>query len=455
MPAKKILFVYTRGGAPLEYAFPQIARQGELHVLALTELPARTRHLWEKNCVDIVDRHTDVPDDEKMVDVIVEHAERIRADAVMCLSEFSVLAVAQACERLGMPGPGLNATRSRDKRLMRAVWRDAGVPSPRFRQVTSQDDLASALTELATPFLLKSAFGAGSIGQLVISDGADVADAWAASQDAVAKASRSGFMELGDRHAGQQFLVEEIIQGSTRTWFDDDAGYGDYLSVEGIVAGGVYHPICITTRIPTIPPFTELSNLAPCSMPEELQRKIEAVARKAVDALELDTCGTHTEMKLADNGEVYLIESAARLGGVMVASEVETVFGYDLIGMLTREHLGEPVEYPERMLVSGSRAAGSLSIIATDAAGNPWSSDLVWDFESVDWSVLLSSGSSIEAVPGLSVPNGTPMPRYNESGGSTNYAGIFFLQARDAETLVKDAYSVLNGLESALKNGQK
>ena len=32
---KKILYVYVKGGAPLETAFPSIAAQGELHVLAL------------------------------------------------------------------------------------------------------------------------------------------------------------------------------------------------------------------------------------------------------------------------------------------------------------------------------------------------------------------------------------------------------------------------------------
>ncbi|MGH3860766.1 ATP-grasp domain-containing protein [Actinokineospora sp.] len=433
---------------------PKMAQCGDVHVLALSPMPERTEHLWGPHVTGRTDAFDRVEGDQ-LVDLIVSHAKEVNADAVFALSEYAVLAVAYAAERLGLVGAGPNVAKSRDKRLMREVWEHAGVPSPRFRRVASEDELRAAVDELTLPVLLKSALGAGSIGQLVIEHADEVADAWAQASAAVASAVQVGIGELHDRRPERHFLVEEIIKGSIRTWFDEDSGYGDYLSVEGIVARGVYHPIAITTRIPTIPPFTELSNLAPCSLPEPLQRKVEAVAKAAVDALGLDTCGTHTELKLADNGEVFLIESAARLGGVMVIKEIENVFGYDMVGMLLREMLGEQVDYPERMLLSGSAAAGSLSIIATDDAGTPWQRLPVWDFDAVDWSAILSEGSSIEAVAGLSIPNGTPMPKYDVAGGSTNYAGIFFLQARDAETLVRDSHSVLNNLEAALTDNSE
>jgi biotin carboxylase len=262
-------------------------------------------------------------------------------------------------------------------------------------------------------------------------------------------------MELQQAGAEHDFLVEEIIPGSIRGWWDADSGYGDYLSVEGIVADGVYHPLCITSRIPTIPPFTELSNLAPCALPQDLQRKVESVARAAVDALGLETCGTHTEIKLMVDGGLSVLESAARLGGVMVAPEIEHVFGYEPIGMLIDSLLGLPVKFPERMLtdLDAKGAAGSLSLIATDDAGNPWAEELTWDEDLVDWSGILSPGTRIEAVPGLSITKGTPMPRYDSSSGALGYGGIFFLRTTGADTLVRDSHAVLNNLEAALSKG--
>ncbi|MFI6437447.1 acetyl-CoA carboxylase biotin carboxylase subunit family protein [Streptomyces sp. NPDC050759] len=454
-PYRRVLLVYCRGGAPLEYAIPKIAERAEVHVLALQQMPLHTEDSWRPHCTAVIPAWDERLEGDALVGLIVAEAQRVGADAVFTLSEFAVLAVAEAAERLGLRGAGPKAAQSRDKRLMREIWEQEGVPSPRFRRVTSEDELKSAYAELTPPLLLKSAWGAGAVGQLVIDSPERIAEAWAETTATVADAHATGFMELQQVGAERDFLVEEIIPGSIRSWWDADSGYGDYLSVEGIVADGVYHPLCITSRIPTIPPFTELSNLAPCALPQDLQRKVESVARAAVDALGLETCGTHTEIKLMEDGGLSVLESAARLGGVMVAPEIEHVFGYEPVGMLIDSLLGLPVRFPDRMLtdLDAKGAAGSLSLIATDDAGNPWAEELTWDEDLVDWSGILSPGSRIEAVPGLSITKGTAMPRYDSSSGALGYGGIFFLRTTDADTLVRDSHSVLNNLEAALSKG--
>ena len=67
------------------------------------------------------------------------------------------------------------------------------------------------------------------------------------------------------------------------------------------------------------------------------------------------------------------------------------------------------------------------------------------------WSGLLSAGTSIEVVAGLSIGDGSVMPRYGTANGARDYAGLFFVQARDPHTLVRDSYRVLDGLEVALQ----
>jgi biotin carboxylase len=447
---KKILFVHAKGGVPLDHAVPRMAAHGELHMLAVAE-PAAGH--WRAHCTDVVEAWADKPRGEDLVELIMRTAKDIGAAAVIGFSEYVLLAVSIAAGRLGLPGPGDHVRWSRDKRLMRERWQEAGVPVPAFRRVSSEDDLRTAFAELQAPMLLKPAWGAGSVGQRILHTADDVAPAWTAITGALAELAAFGLGEYYEVEAPRQLLVEEIIAGGVENWYDEP-GLGDYLSVEGVVAAGEFHPIAITGRIPTVPPFTELSSHAPAALSESAQRRIEAIATAAVDALRLDTCGTHTEIKLCPDGSAVLIESAARFGGSAITGVVESVFGVDMVGMLTRQLLGEPVDYPERMLTTGDSAAAELSLIGTDSTGRPWQSTPTWDSRTADLAALVSPGSTITHVTGMTAADGTPVPRYEEARGITNCIGMLFLTAPDREQMLADTYSVLDGLEQRLVDAE-
>jgi biotin carboxylase len=449
--SQRLLFVYVKGGATLEFAVPSMAKVADIHMLALGPIPPHAEHLWRVSAASV--RHEDAFGREEVVHAILTAAKELQVDGILALSEFALLAVTEAATILGLRSPGPHVVRSRDKRLMRQVWRQAGVPSPEFRPVSSLQEAQQAVSALRLPVLLKAAWSAGSVAQTPIHDESEVADAWAAATRALDLTFESGYTELAVPGTPRDLLVEEIIEGSTDSWYPPGSGYGDYLSVEGIVDGGVYHPLCITARIPTISPFTELANLSPCTLSERKQREIEQVARAAVDALELDTCGTHTEIKLKADGAVALIESAARLGGVNVARQINEVFGLNPIEMLSRALLGQQVEYPPQMLIHGRGAAGSVAIIATDSAGRRWADrERIWDSRALDWDGLLSPGTNVEVVTGISLPDESPMPRYGSANGAQDFAGVFYLTARDSPTLLTETYAILDGLEQALQS---
>lgn len=440
----KILYLYVKGGPPPEHSFPRIAAKGELHVLALMPVPEAAQHF----CTGIVDA-LDAPRGEELVEFVAQHAKAIGADAIITLSEFAVLLVARVADRLGLAGAGPNLVRARDKRLMRETWREAEVPIPNFRRVESEADLHHALAELTPPVLLKPAWGAGSVAQLVLNAHTDVNQAWAEVAEALELGSQVGMNELYAQDTDADLLVEEIFSGTTEGWYPE-TGHGDYVSVEGIVANGVYQPLCITARLPAIPPFTEVASTAPCTLPDHLQRRIEEVSRDAVDALRLDTCGTHTEIKLGRDGSLTLIETGARFGGVMITREIEEVFGIDPIGMLVDQLLGREVCYPARMLVTAGRAAASVAVIPTNAAGEPWSTQPLWRPDDVDWTTIVTPGTKLEEVPAFSMPKNEPVPVYDPSGGSRNWLGLFVVTAPDAHQLHRDCHAILNGLEAGL-----
>lgn len=447
-----ILFLYAKGGPPLEYALPKIAAHGDVHVLALAPLPESTGPAWRPWCTSITSAQPQ--EGAELVSLICAHAARIEAAAVLTLSEYAVVAVARACLRLGLAGAGEGVLAARDKRLMRQIWHDAGVPVPGFAEIRSPEDIALAFRSLEPPLLLKAAWSAGSTAHLTVRDAQEAERGWRTGRSVMEASSVAGYAELHSADEGvSDFLLEEIVRGDATDWFDG-AGWGDYVSVEGIVADGVYHPLCITGRMPTIPPFTERASITPAALPEVLQRRIEEVSRAAVDALALDTCATHTEIKLGADGAMWLIETAARFGGVMTTCQAEAVFGLDMIGMLVRQLLGESVAYPSRMLTKGSGAAGSLVILAADTAGEPWKHLPRWDFQAVDWSSLLGGGSRIELVRELSLPAGTAMPAYEEAGGANSMAAVCLVSADSGPALLADCERIVASLPHELTAGR-
>lgn len=446
----QIALVLGVGGPGLDYALPRLGRRGDVHAFCIVEPSPFNQHQIDRYCAtSAIHLAAGATCHQELVAMVEQFAEACRADVLLTFSEYAVHAVADACDRLGLRGAGPNVMRSRDKWLMRRCWERAGVPEPRFARVDRLEDLQRASSQLDTPFLLKPALSAGSIGLQIVSGAEQLPHAYASCRRALSAAALAGDSEYGASGASH-LLAEDIIRSSTESWYDDRR-YGDYVSVEGIVIEGVYHPICLTSRLPTIAPFTELSNQAPCVLSEARQRSIEASVRAAVDALELGTCATHTEIKLQAGGRLSMIESAARLPGAMVVREIEEAYGVDMIGALVDALLGESHALPASMLVSGARrAAASLALIATDSQGRPWQSLPMMDPQRIEWRHLVGHGTSVEIVEAQTVRPGTPMPRYEAGAGVLNFAGLLFVVAADAATLLEDTISILDGLEAEL-----
>jgi biotin carboxylase len=444
-----VLLVHAKSGPPPSHAIPKVAAVAETHLLAVTPLPPAARVAADRCCASIVDVSAERLRGEPLVSRIVTEARRRRADAVLTLSEFAQLAVAQAAEQLGLRGPGPNAVRARNKRLMRQAWAAQDIPVPRWHPVDAIGDLFDAWNCLTHPILLKAAWSAAAVGQVLIQRKDDIPAAWEEARAGVRTGEQSWFTELNVTPA-DEFLADEIIRSTTSSWFDDPR-YGDHLSVEGVVVDGTYNPVCITAKPRTIAPFTERGNFTPCGLPDALQRRVEHTARRAVNALGLSTCGTHTELKLLADHQVCMLETAARFGGVMVVQEVETVYGVDLIGALVRALLGQDPQLPGELFTGAGRAAaGSVAMYAVDSRGNPWQSLPVFDTDRIDWSRLVSDGTRVEVVPDLTIPDGSPMPPYDPPNGYLNSAGLLFVTASTPAQLVEDAYGIMDGLEGAL-----
>lgn len=446
-----VLLVHGVGGPPLEYALPKVAAHAEVHVLAFTPLPGARRELWGPLCASVVEspRTGTAGDGPELVELIKRQAQAVGANAVLTLSDFAVVAVALACEALGLAGAGPNVVAARDKREMRRVWQRAGVQVPGFSPVLDEHGIEEAFGFLRPPLLLKCAWGADSTGQVTVTTPDEAVQAWRDASALMRATATEGYGELRITGTHDDFLLEELVRGSTEAWFTEP-GWGDYVSVEGIVADGVHHPLCISGRLATVPPFTQRGSITPVALPEDLQHRIEVAVRTAVDALGLHTCATHTVIKLGADGQMWVIETAARFGGALITRQAEVTHGLDMIGMLVRQLLRRPVEYPSRMPTEGRGAAASFVVLPVDDAGNTWQREGLWDFTSVDSRSLLSPGSVIELVPELSHAIGTPVTPYASGEGGRSRAAVCFVNGPDASTVIEDCRRIVKALPAAL-----
>ncbi|WUH51741.1 ATP-grasp domain-containing protein [Streptomyces sp. NBC_00442] len=445
----KVLLVHAKGGPPLGHVLSRTAARAEVHLLALSALPPSVAGAARGLCASVV-----TPADAEradLVSLIVTRARAVGAEAVLTFSEYAVVAVAEACETLGLAGAGAAASLARDKRLMRRTWHRGGLSQPEFRAVDTEADLHEAARALRFPLLLKAAWSAGSTAHQIIRAPHEVSAAWRRSREVMAESAQLGYAELHVAEAQGHFVVEEIVTGTAADWFEEP-GWGDYVSVEGVVADGTFHPVCLSGRMPTVEPFTERAGITPALLAQDAQDRVVALAREAVDALGLRDCGTHTEIKLGGDGQMWLIETAARFGGAMTVPQIEDVFGLDLVGMLVDHLLGRTVRWPERALTPAQArgAAGSLVVLAVDGQGEAWRDRKVWDFPAIADEVSLSRGSELSVVAESSLADGTVVPVYDPAGGANTMAALCLLSATDARTVLRDFETLVDALPHVL-----
>lgn len=362
---RKILYVYAPAGPPLDYSFPKIARRAEVITCIVTPPSAYNMEILKRHSARLIDLSTIAP--EAGMQAIAGLAEELRPDVIFTFSEFLLKAITEIAERFGLRCVGPNVELARNKIAMRECWERAGLPQPAFRAIRRVEEI-ERINELHYPMLVKLAYGAGSIGQQIVRRPVDIDGAIARLRSATKAARAQGKHEFSEREGFPQLIAEEIICSTTDSWYDVD-GYGDYLSIEGLVKDSVYYPLAMTGRLRTIEPFTELGNVAPCIItPEKKQKLVELIAH-AVNALGFENCATHTELKLMDNGEVSFLETAARMGGVAIAKELDEVFGLDYVDLFIGVLLGDEALPPAFEATAPQKAASSVAIIGCDSHG--------------------------------------------------------------------------------------
>ncbi|RUT35712.1 ATP-grasp domain-containing protein [Paenibacillus zeisoli] len=388
--------------------------------------------------------------EDEVVDQIIRYARMFKADAIMFGgAENMVLSVAKAAEALGLRSAGVEAARlARNKYIMRDKFRSAGVPSPDFRAIHSEGDMLTAVRELGYPLVLKPTYLACSIGVTLL-------DGSRSPVEVFREVQRDIQENTGDSLLFSEeclFLVEQYMEGCNADWYADEL-YADYVSVEGMMVNGVYHPVAITDKTPMLSSFTETSHIVPSVLDHDAQNIIVEACRKANESLGLQNCPTHTEVKLMKNRQVGIIETAARFGGWNIIPQINDVFGIDMTQAWAEVLLhGSSQSLPNQLLQASNKARCNMRIYLED---NPLDSSLQYLYSGYDkLDHLLSEGTRIHTE--TEIPKGT-LVSSNPHLNAMSFVSTLDLEGTHPRALAQTVSNIRNGvrLQVTELEGQK
>ncbi len=279
-------------------------KQQGYHVILLIP-PALEQANWPRESIDEVFQMPDLSIVEDVINGVSYLARTRMIDRVVALDDYDVWVAAALREHLRIPGMGDTTVRYfRDKLAMRLKAQEHGIPVPDFVHVLNYDKIRAYMERVPPPWVLKPRFEASTIGITKINAPDEF---WSRVQT------------LGDRQS--RFLLERYIPG-------------DVCHVDSLVVGSriIFEEAHQYGR-PPLDVFHEggIANTRTLPRKSAEARALKKLNRELLKAFGMVRGVTHTEfIKARDDGHIYFLETAARVGGANIAEMVEGATGINL-----------------------------------------------------------------------------------------------------------------------------
>lgn len=212
---------------------------------------------------------------------------------VTAATDKPLLMMQRIASTLGLPFPSLAAVRATThKDLLKAVLESEGLACARGSMVGSDGPHLERVQDLCYPLVVKPTDSSGSRGVSLVDNESEL-------EVAIGEAFRQ--TRKGD------VLAEEFIEGPE-------------YSVESLTCSGHTTVVQITEKFTTgFPYLVEMGHVQPGALNPVSRKAIIEITKNLIQAIGLDHCACHTELKLTEQGPV-IIENGCRLGGDFITS---------------------------------------------------------------------------------------------------------------------------------------
>ncbi|MBA2312792.1 MAG: ATP-grasp domain-containing protein [Actinobacteria bacterium] len=260
---------------------------------------------------------------EAGAEAIAAYAEQAPLDAVVATDDQGVLVATLAAERLGLPqNPVGAAEATRDKAALRRALEAGAIPQPRYRQAGAGADVAALAEEVGCPVVVKPVPLSASRGVIRAND--------AESAVLAAKRARS-ICEEADAGSGAPLLIESYVPGKE-------------VAVEGMLRGGDLEILAPFDKPDPLegPYCEETMYVTPSRLADATQGAIKEVTDRAIATIGLTEGPVHAELRV-DDGDVWMLEIAARPIGGLCSRSLRFGFGATLEKLILRHALRLPL----------------------------------------------------------------------------------------------------------------
>lgn len=262
---------------------------------------------------------------------ILAEAKMIKPNAVLSIgSDLATITVNYLCNQLGLIGNSLECTGlTTHKYRMRQQLKKYDLPCPLFTH--SKDAAQIAELGLRFPLIVKPVDRSGSRGVTRVDNLDELSNA-------IERASHESF--------SGEVITEEFIEGKE-------------YSIEMISWKGEHFYLQTTEKETTGPPFfVEKSQHQPALLSTEILEKVKKIIDKSLTALGVESGASHSEVIITQEGQIYITEIGARMGGDYIGSDlVQLSTGFDFVKAVIKVSLG--TFDPESIDLSGNHFSGT------------------------------------------------------------------------------------------------
>jgi len=236
--------------------------------------------------------------------------------------------LAAARERIGIVGMNVEtALNFRDKQRMKDLFRQAGLPCARSREIHGRAEAAAFAAECGFPIVVKPPSGAGSLSTFKVGNPAELDAALAAMPGASA-------------------LLEEFVVGTEHSF--------DTFSLDG---QPVYHSLSNYYPNPLEAmrePWIQWQVVVPREVEAPQYDDIREAAFRTLQTLGMDTGISHLEWFRRPDGSLAISEVAARPPGAQIMTLVGRAGDFDAIDAWARLMIFGTFEQPKRQYAVGA-----------------------------------------------------------------------------------------------------